>query len=547
MMDGERSGMVQVGSLRFRTAAEVAAALDVVEGDLGRDLDTSLAVTVEAEAAAGAFGDEELAMRARLLKADISERKGYPARVVDTLWTVNRWAADHDCRPLLVRSHLLLARTYRNLGGLSAYLDHAVSAVEASGPDAPADIRARCLRVLADALKWNGSRDAARERYRQAEQVATAGGCVEVAWQVLNNLASCELEFGEPERAWAAVERLHALAADRPDLMDPVTTETIARVEMALGRYTDAERRIEDGIRQYHVRGFELTHSYAEQALTLATARRHLGDTRRARQALDRCRQLCAEHGYTEVAIRAQQELAELHAASGDYQAAFEAHKAFYADAEELRSQQREAQARNRHAMFETAEASQNAERFREQARRDPLTGLRNRRYVDEHLPALINEARTRAQLTVAMIDLDHFKQINDTLSHDAGDRVLVAVADLLEKEATAGFAARLGGEEFLLVLPGTALADAVHQLEELRIAIGSHDWRPVTGGLPVTVSIGAASTEDLTPDRASQSTLLAEADRNLYSAKHRGRNRVVTHLDPDGGDGERAIFGRGE
>ena len=114
------------------------------------------------------------------------------------------------------------------------------------------------------------------------------------------------------------------------------------------------------------------------------------------------------------------------------------------------------------------------------------------------------------------MIDLDHFKQINDGLSHDDGDRVLVAVADLLERDLTAGFAARLGGEEFVLVLPGTALADAARQLEELRITIGSHDWRPVTGDLSVTVSIGAASTADLEPARVSQSTLLAAADRNL-------------------------------
>ncbi len=535
--------MVQVGSLRFRTAAEVAAALDVVEGDLGRDLDRLLAVTVEAEAAADAFGDEELAMRARLVKADISERKGHPIKVVATLWTVNRWATDHDCRPLLARSHLLLARTYANVGDMPAYLDQAVSAVEASGRDVPAGIRATCLRSLADALRWNGSMDAARERYRQAEQVATAGGCIEETWKILNNLACGEYAVGEPKRAWAAVQRLRALAADRPDLMDPVTIDTIARVEMALGRYTDAERTIEEGIRQYHVRGFELTEGHAEQLLTLAIVRRHLGDTRRARQSLDRCRQLCAEHGYSRIAVHAQQELAELHAADGDFKAAFEAHKAVLTATEELYSQQRDARARNRQAIFETAEARENAERFREQARRDPLTGLRNRRYVDEHLPALIDEATaTRTPLTLAMIDLDHFKQINDTLSHGTGDQVLVAVADLISRTVTAGFAARIGGEEFVLVLPGTALADAARQLEELRITIGSYDWRPVTGDLPVTVSIGTASTEDLDPNRASQTTLLAEADRNLYGAKHAGRNRVVTYLDPDSVTGEPSL-----
>src|SRR6266480_6647141 len=137
MMDGEWSGMVQVDSLSFRTAAEVAAVLDAVDADLGRDLDRSLAVTVEAEAAAEAFGDEELAMCARLLQADISRRKGHPARVAGTLRAVNRWATDHDCRPLLARSHVLLAVTYYDLGDMSARLDHAVSAVEASGLDMP--------------------------------------------------------------------------------------------------------------------------------------------------------------------------------------------------------------------------------------------------------------------------------------------------------------------------------------------------------------------------------------------------------------------------
>src|SRR5437773_211650 len=306
MMDGKWSGVVQVDSLRFRTAADVAAALDAVEADLGRNLDALLAVTVEAEAAAEAFGEEELAMRARLLQADISRRKGYPARAAGMLRTVNRWAADHDCRPLLARSHVLLARTHCDMGDLPAGLDHAVASVEASGRDVPADIRALCLRTLADALRWNGSMDAARERYRQAEQVATAGGCDEMAWQVLNNLAVSECDAGEPERAWAAVKRLYALAADRPDLMDPLTINTIAQVEVALGRYADAERTIEEGIRQYHLRGFELTFSYAAQLLTLAIVRRHLGDTRRARQSLDECRQLCAEHELTELAVRVQ-------------------------------------------------------------------------------------------------------------------------------------------------------------------------------------------------------------------------------------------------
>jgi diguanylate cyclase (GGDEF)-like protein len=177
--------------------------------------------------------------------------------------------------------------------------------------------------------------------------------------------------------------------------------------------------------------------------------------------------------------------------------------------------------------MFETTEAREDAERFREQARRDPLTGLRNRRYADEQLPALIGSG---AELTVAIVDLDHFKRVNDRLSHDVGDRVLTLVAKVLETELAAvspdGFAARMGGEEFLMVLPGTSVPDAAEWLDRIRRAVAGYGWDDITEGLPVTVSIGVAGVREASA--ATQSALLSVADRNLYVAKRGGRDRVV-------------------
>nr|BFE70869.1 hypothetical protein GCM10020092_041700 [Actinoplanes digitatis] len=124
----------------------------------------------------------------------------------------------------------------------------------------------------------------------------------------------------------------------------------------------------------------------------------------------------------------------------------------------------------------------------------------------------------------MAIADLDHFKRINDQCSHQIGDRVLVAVAGLLlEAAAAPGFAARLGGEEFLVVIAGPDDAGAALRLDELRRAVAEHDWAPLTGGLPVTVSLGVA-TAALGSD---PSPVLARADRALYAAKHGGRNRV--------------------
>jgi len=134
------------------------------------------------------------------------------------------------------------------------------------------------------------------------------------------------------------------------------------------------------------------------------------------------------------------------------------------------------------------------------------------------------------------VLDLDHFKQINDRCSHEIGDQVLVMVAALLADAAAglgdqAAFAARLGGEEFLLVLSGRGHAETLSILERLRRRVADHPWRQATGDLPVTVSIGAAA---VVAD-SNQSTLLARADAQLYAAKRSGRNRVRTAGQPAG------------
>jgi diguanylate cyclase (GGDEF)-like protein len=184
--------------------------------------------------------------------------------------------------------------------------------------------------------------------------------------------------------------------------------------------------------------------------------------------------------------------------------------------------------------MFETTEARQEAERFREQARRDPLTGLRNRRYLDENLPGLIH---TGAELTVAIVDLDHFKRINDQLSHDVGDQVLVLVAKVLETELEAispdGFVVRMGGEEFLMVLPGMDVEAAAKELDGIRRMVRSYGWNEITRGLPVTVSVGVAGVDDA--PLPTQASLLSTADRNLYVAKHRGRDQVMSGAPREG------------
>jgi diguanylate cyclase (GGDEF)-like protein len=159
-------------------------------------------------------------------------------------------------------------------------------------------------------------------------------------------------------------------------------------------------------------------------------------------------------------------------------------------------------------------------------ATQDNLTGLFNRRYADAWLAQQLQmEARHPQQLTVALADIDHFKDINDQYSHATGDEVLRRVSDILQKRCrSADLVARYGGEEFLFCFPGTGLQEAQHLCESLRVEIASNDWRGLGLAKGVTLSFGLASG---VPGSTLES-LLREADTRLYTAKNSGRNRVV-------------------
>jgi diguanylate cyclase (GGDEF)-like protein len=159
---------------------------------------------------------------------------------------------------------------------------------------------------------------------------------------------------------------------------------------------------------------------------------------------------------------------------------------------------------------------------LREQAIRDPLTSLHNRRFLQDCLPReIIRATRERAPLAVIMIDLDRFKRVNDSAGHQAGDRVLVEVAGLLKRHVRGSdIACRYGGEEFALVLPRTTPESALRRSEEIRSAIAGEPDR-LRG---VTASLGVA----LCPAHAVDAdALLRAADRALYEAKREGRNQV--------------------
>jgi diguanylate cyclase (GGDEF)-like protein len=166
---------------------------------------------------------------------------------------------------------------------------------------------------------------------------------------------------------------------------------------------------------------------------------------------------------------------------------------------------------------------------LQEQAIRDSLTGLFNRRYLDEMLAReLARAARGGYPVSIALLDVDHFKVLNDTHGHATGDRMLAALGALLSGRVRGGdVACRYGGEELLVVLPGAPRDAAVSRAEEWRTACAALtvDGPGVTTGIGVTVSIGVATSPG---DGTDPAALLAAADRALYTAKRTGRDRVV-------------------
>jgi two-component system cell cycle response regulator len=186
-------------------------------------------------------------------------------------------------------------------------------------------------------------------------------------------------------------------------------------------------------------------------------------------------------------------------------------------------------------------------EQLRKEAEHDALTGLYNRRAM----LAIMQRDWSRAQrqstpLSVLMVDIDHFKKVNDSLGHPAGDTVLCAVATCLTQMLRPYDAvARLGGEEFLLLLPDCDAAGAAVVAERLRAAVAAQAIVTAAGSVAVTCSVGgavfisqAAAGSEPTPTGApgaatlTPEALIGQADAALYRAKHGGRNRVVFSHD---------------
>jgi diguanylate cyclase (GGDEF)-like protein len=177
-------------------------------------------------------------------------------------------------------------------------------------------------------------------------------------------------------------------------------------------------------------------------------------------------------------------------------------------------------------------ELKRSNELLKELSNTDPLTSLSNRRFLMETLEReFLRASRKNDPLSLVLVDIDHFKKVNDTYGHQEGDKVLVEVAALLQSMVRRyHIAARYGGEEFVIVLSETSLAHATLFAERYRLAVQNISFGGALKGITITVSLGVATYPARRVDCVD--SLFRQADEALYRAKQRGRNRVETMLD---------------
>lgn len=428
-------------------------------------------------------------------------------------------------------------------------LGRAVADFELAGVPAEAG---RALNALACLHEELGDFDRAFALYESALKRARDEGNADMVGRVLANWGDAHVERGTPESGL------------------PLLTEAIAVLQPIGAHWHYAWCQLSAG-KVYAARG-EFEQAVAMHAEALASVRKsdaprieceiltgtgelaaQMGDAEAACRHLDAALELSRKLGIEREVMRCHGALAAVHRKFGRYKRAlqhFEAyheiHTRIYESAARARMEQLEGQVEFERAKRErelsqlrnvelanaleevrqlNSELLEKARVLEELSNHDPLTGLHNRRYLYSRIAAEIQRfQRYGTRFSVAIYDVDHFKQVNDQYTHAVGDEVLLTLARLVDSALReSDVHARFGGEEFAVILPSAGAEEARRVMEKLREVVAGFEWEVLAPGLQVTISAGVAeiaADEEATP-------LINRADAMLYEAKRAGRNCV--------------------
>jgi diguanylate cyclase (GGDEF)-like protein len=433
------------------------------------------------------------------------------------------------------------------LGDYVESLGELTSALRVAQESGDKRLEAYVLDRIASVHSATGHLDVSLETHERALSLNHEVGYPLGEALALNNMAYGYLYLGSFDSALRSAERSLALAEELGSIYLRLgVLDTLADIYLHMGRYDDAERYSREELELAESRGLEL--DVADALLALArveAARENLAD---AIANAERAQGIDARRGRVWEEYQVQLLLSELHERSGNPDRALQHFRRYH----ELESRTRSRDAENTLARLriehQVESARQSAEILRlrslalareveqanltlasveAQASLDPLTGLFNRR----HLAVLADELRHAVDegvpCALAMFDVDHFKDINDTYGHSFGDQVLVAIAGHVRRSARKGdMPCRWGGDEFLLLLTDMDIEQAHLIAERIRSAVATDKLGHGGNALPITVSAGVADV-DIT-EVAELESLIAAADRALYAAKKAGRNRIA-------------------
>ncbi|WP_276957531.1 GGDEF domain-containing protein [Allomeiothermus silvanus] len=419
--------------------------------------------------------------------------------------------------------------------------------------------QANTLNSIGIIYSKNGQPEEGLEYYRQSHALARQLGEQRLVYITLSNMGINLKNLGRYSEAEAVLLEALELVSPQQHLPRGSMLSNLALVYERQGRTEEAERLHRQSLE--HFRSGKYPAGETEALLGLGRLYLRLGELEEARSLLHQALALAERTGQTPKQFEARQDLAEVYKRQGALALALEHLEAAHRLERQVYNENSDRKLKNLQISFQIEQVRREAELERrknaelaqayaelkelhealrqadqqknlllQQLERlsleDALTGLYNRRYLDGRLAEeFIRARRYQHPLSVAIADLDNFKQINDKLSHAVGDEALRTVARLLRQCCReTDLVARYGGEEFALVLLEASEEQARSICEKIRSAIAEYPWSTVHPELKVTVSIGLCSDLGL----ESHQHMLAEADRNLYRAKHLGKNRVV-------------------
>ena len=419
-----------------------------------------------------------------------------------------------------------IGAVYGHTGDSDKAVDYFLRALKLHGRAGDQPGEAGCLADLGEVYDGMGAEDKARDYYEKAGELQAACGDRRGLGHTCRLLGFLALRLGDPAAAQEAFTRALDLAREFTDGRGEILARAaLARMQSARGRHAEAIDTLGEALAQATASGSKALLSEVQLALSevheaageTAAALRHHRKYHRLKLELD------SENAVQRT--RALQVRLEVERTARDN---IDFHRKNAQLEEATRKLQNLIQTLNSVNEQKTLLLQQ----LRDQkavldklAREDALTGVYNRRHLGPHLEQEFARARRFARpLSVAMVDLDHFKAINDRYSHLVGDEVLKLVALIFQRSLRQiDLVARFGGEEFVLVLPETPVESAVVLCEKIRAAVEGHPWHDINPSLQVTLSIGVAGDMSL----SNHEKLLALADARLYEAKLAGRNRV--------------------